>query len=509
MSTGGLDRREVAYRVFAAEFEQADFAYSESDEERAPNYVVTPTGARVNRLFAIGVLTEVEEVNPEMVRGRVVDPTGAFVTYAGQYQPDELAFLERADPPAFVALAGKARTFEPEDDDRVFTSIRPESISEVDAEARDRWVVTTAKRTLDRVGIVASAITAGLTGDQLRTALLDADVDDRLADGIALALDYYETTPVYLDAIRSMAIDAVRVVAGDQDEVEPITVPPAAATASDTEAETADSETLARELATLDLTAPSPVETDEPSDDATTKPDAAPATTASAEASTDTQTPESSTTATDAVETDDSPSDRASTDASSSSADTPDMPSPESSDATAASTDTADATDTETADSAATESSEPNPSTDDPGSFELDDAARQEVEDEYGTEFSTADQVDSPTDEPDSATTEAATDSDAGQVPDDDSDTDTPPEREVDIAPADESNEAATDVDLADAVIRVMDDLDEGDGASYDAVVETVADEYGEAPDEVETAIEDALMSGRCYEPSDNRLKSI
>ena len=41
---GGAGRREVAYRLFAAEFEDADFSYSESDEERAPNYVVSPTG---------------------------------------------------------------------------------------------------------------------------------------------------------------------------------------------------------------------------------------------------------------------------------------------------------------------------------------------------------------------------------------------------------------------------------------------------------------------------------
>ncbi len=63
-----------------------------------------------------------------------MDPTGPFVIYAGQYLPDELAFLEAADPPMFVAVTGKARTFQPDDSDRVFTSVRPESISEVDAE---------------------------------------------------------------------------------------------------------------------------------------------------------------------------------------------------------------------------------------------------------------------------------------------------------------------------------------------------------------------------------------
>src|SRR6056297_3710147 len=72
---GGAGGREVAHRLFAAEYDEADFSYSESDEERAPNYVVTPTGARVNRLFVVGVLTEVEQVNEDVLRGRIVDPT--------------------------------------------------------------------------------------------------------------------------------------------------------------------------------------------------------------------------------------------------------------------------------------------------------------------------------------------------------------------------------------------------------------------------------------------------
>ncbi|MFB6218843.1 MAG: hypothetical protein ABEH77_06640, partial [Halobacteriaceae archaeon] len=63
----GPGRREVARRVFAAEYDDADYSYSESDEERAPNYVVVPTGARVNRLFAVGVLTETEAVNEDVL----------------------------------------------------------------------------------------------------------------------------------------------------------------------------------------------------------------------------------------------------------------------------------------------------------------------------------------------------------------------------------------------------------------------------------------------------------
>ncbi|WP_276301621.1 hypothetical protein [Halorussus lipolyticus] len=225
---GGAGRREVAWRVFAGEYDDANFDYSESDEERAPNYVITPTGARINRLFVVGVLTEVEQVSDDVLRGRVVDPTGAFVLYAGQYQPDEMAFLENANPPAFVAVTGKARTFQPEDSDRVFTSIRPESINEVDAETRDRWVVQTAEQTLSRVSTFADAIDSGERGDALRVALEANAVDSGLASGIPLALDHYGTTKAYLAEVWDLAIDSARVVAGEisADDVGPLELAP-------------------------------------------------------------------------------------------------------------------------------------------------------------------------------------------------------------------------------------------------------------------------------------------
>ncbi|NUB93941.1 hypothetical protein HT576_23490 [Haloterrigena sp. SYSU A121-1] len=218
--------REVAYRLFAAEYDDASFSYAESDEERAPNYVISPTGARLNRVFAVGTLTEITAVNDEMVRARVVDPTGAFVVYAGQYQPDELATLERLEPPEFVAVTGKARTFQPDDSDQVYTSLRPESIATVDADTRDRWVVSAAEQTVERVGTYAAAAESDASGDALTDALLEAGVDKGLAAGIPLAQDHYGTTSDYLAALRDCALEAVEVVAGERDQVEAFSLSP-------------------------------------------------------------------------------------------------------------------------------------------------------------------------------------------------------------------------------------------------------------------------------------------
>jgi len=154
MSANATDvpSREVARRAFAREFNDASHTFTESDDDRAPLYLLLPTGERANRVFLVGTLTETEDVgeDSEYWRGRVVDPTGTFFVYAGQYQPEAASALRDLEPPAYVAVAGKPRTYET-DDGTVNVSVRPESITVVDAATRDRWVVETADRTLDRV----------------------------------------------------------------------------------------------------------------------------------------------------------------------------------------------------------------------------------------------------------------------------------------------------------------------------------------------------------------------
>ena len=149
----GAPTREVARRVFAGEFNDATHTFKESEEERAPVYALLPTGEKANRIFVVGTLTETEDVgeDSEYWQGRVVDPNGdPFFVYAGQYQPEAASMLRELEPPAYVAITGKPRTYETDDGD-VNVSVRPESITLVDAATRDRWVVETAERTLERI----------------------------------------------------------------------------------------------------------------------------------------------------------------------------------------------------------------------------------------------------------------------------------------------------------------------------------------------------------------------
>lgn len=198
--------REVAWRVYAGEYGDANLEDS-TGEERAPSYVVTPLGAKVNRLFVVGVVTDVEDVGSDgqpMWRARLSDPTGTFHVYAGQYQPEAAAALSRIEPPAFAAVMGKARTHSPEED-VVYTSVRPEVVKVVDAELRDYWILEAARGMKTRLEAVAEA-------QRMNPATVDALVAlgyrQNLAEGVVLALGHYGR--VDLERYRTMLAEALR-----------------------------------------------------------------------------------------------------------------------------------------------------------------------------------------------------------------------------------------------------------------------------------------------------------
>ncbi len=144
--------REVAYRIFAAEFRESNLQEKEGSDQYSPQYLITPTGAKVNRVFIVGTLTEKEDVGSEAEfwRGRVVDPTGTFFVTAGQYQPEAAQVLARTTPPEFVAVIGKPSTYTTKEGN-LLTSIRAESMQVVDGATRDRWVADAAMHTMKRL----------------------------------------------------------------------------------------------------------------------------------------------------------------------------------------------------------------------------------------------------------------------------------------------------------------------------------------------------------------------
>jgi len=181
-------KRENAWRVFAGEFNDSTVEIK-GKEEMAPSYVITPLGAKVNRLFIVGVLTDVENVSEggDLVRAHISDPTGVFTVYSGQYQQGVTNALSDIAVPAFVAVVGKVRTYSPEEGS-IYVSVRPEKIMEVSAEIRDKWIIETCKNTKDRIEAVFEAMKME---EKNAFELHKLGYSKELSEGIVAALSNY------------------------------------------------------------------------------------------------------------------------------------------------------------------------------------------------------------------------------------------------------------------------------------------------------------------------------
>ena len=145
--------REVAKRVFAAEIRAIDQELArDTANDKTPRQFLLPTGGAAKRIFLVGSLTERDDIggDTEYWRGRVVDPTGNILIYAGQYQPEAAQVLAELELPCYVAVMGKISLYETEEG-KVISSIRAESVAKVDENARKRWILETAHLTAERL----------------------------------------------------------------------------------------------------------------------------------------------------------------------------------------------------------------------------------------------------------------------------------------------------------------------------------------------------------------------
>ncbi|HDP96489.1 MAG TPA: hypothetical protein ENN25_02215 [Euryarchaeota archaeon] len=204
-----MNARELAWRVFSKEFNSSTLDII-STEEKAPSYVVTPLGAKVNRVFAVGVVTDTENIGSEespMIRARMADPSGSYYISAGQFQPEATMVLRDIQPPEFVAIVGKARVYSPDESVRLL-SIRPEVIRKCDSKLRDYWVYETCRMTLQRIDIMKEAMEMS---DPSVEELKKLGYPDYLAEGAAAAAKHYEN--VDLRAFEELVRDSLREVA--------------------------------------------------------------------------------------------------------------------------------------------------------------------------------------------------------------------------------------------------------------------------------------------------------
>jgi uncharacterized protein len=145
--------REIAYRIFTTELKNSTKYERDSTNDRSPGYLITELGARVNRCLLAGMVVEVDNIGKDepYYRGRIIDPTGNILVYAGHYAPEASLALEKMEIPSTVFVVGKTSLFRPEDGG-ASVSLRVETIMKTDEETQRRWVLEAGKSLLVRAG---------------------------------------------------------------------------------------------------------------------------------------------------------------------------------------------------------------------------------------------------------------------------------------------------------------------------------------------------------------------
>lgn len=200
-----MTQREIAWRVFAVEFNDSDLE-QQGEGDKAPSYLITPLGAKLNRIVAVGVITDIENTGTDeepLWRARMSDPTGTFYISAGQFQQEAARALSKLKPPVFAAVIGKFRTYNPEPG-VTYISIRPEAIKKVDAKLRDYWVMEACKGLKRRIQAYSEASKMDPPGKVELEALGYGD----LAEGLIAANEHYPD--VDLERYRGVLKDSLR-----------------------------------------------------------------------------------------------------------------------------------------------------------------------------------------------------------------------------------------------------------------------------------------------------------
>ncbi len=204
MSDGRPVQRETAWRVFANEL-NSSVVEIKATEEKMPSYLVSPLGAKINRVLIAGTL--IEKINSgtddePLWRGRVQDVNGQFFLNVGKFQPEAMVAMADLDPPCHVACVGRVRAYTG-NDDRIYVSVRPERIVRIEEETLNGWLLEASQSTWARLKWMKRA----LSDPDLQAAdLVAMGVPPAQAESTLYALDSYGEMPdssVYLKTIQN------------------------------------------------------------------------------------------------------------------------------------------------------------------------------------------------------------------------------------------------------------------------------------------------------------------
>lgn len=148
--------RELAWRVTTRELESS-LEEERGEGERSASYLISPFGARMNRVVLAGTLSAAESIGREAPtsfwRSRLSDPTGAVAVTAGSFQPRAMAQLRSSDSPRSAVVVGKTHLFRGRDGVGV-VSVRAEGVRTVGEVDERTLLADVVRQTLDRLDLI-------------------------------------------------------------------------------------------------------------------------------------------------------------------------------------------------------------------------------------------------------------------------------------------------------------------------------------------------------------------
>jgi len=204
-------RREPGILVLAQELSSSIEKHVE-DREYSPTYLISEIGGKLSRVLIAGVLDQIENRGSEedpFYTARVIDPNGDYYyLQAGQYNPEGAAALSKLEIGVPVLCVGKVRARTPEDSERTYVSVQPESIRAVTMNEVNHWAV----RACDALMLRIKATKTFEDEEEFGKLKLN----EREIDGIKLSKDFYQS--VALENYQALLYNCLTRLAGGEIE---------------------------------------------------------------------------------------------------------------------------------------------------------------------------------------------------------------------------------------------------------------------------------------------------
>ena len=203
-----VQRREPGVLVLAKELSAAIEKHVEN-REYSPTYLISEIGAKLSRVLIGGVLDQLENRGTDddpFYTARVIDPNGDFYyLQAGQYNPEGAVALSKLEAGVPILCVGKVRARTPEDSERTYVSVQPESIRAVSMDEVSHWAVKACDKLNNRIN-------ANKAFDNDEAALKKANLTRREMDGLELSKGFYPTVAV--ENYQALLYDCLTRLAG-------------------------------------------------------------------------------------------------------------------------------------------------------------------------------------------------------------------------------------------------------------------------------------------------------